>query len=71
MGSRALRSSATIAIDAQSDSASIPVLTAGHRPAARPAGGRAAVWLDREYLKMKYQFTAIVYMVRQCTRRIR
>ena len=44
VGSRALRSSATIAIDAQSDSASIPVLTAGHRPAARLAGGRAAVW---------------------------
>ena len=45
VGSRRLWSSATIAIDAQSDSASIPVLTASHRPAARPAGGRAAaVW---------------------------
>jgi hypothetical protein len=31
VGSSALRASATIAIDAQSDSASIPVLAAGHR----------------------------------------
>ena len=31
-------------IDAQSDFTSIVVLSASHRPAARPAGGRAAVW---------------------------
>ena len=43
-GSRPLRTSGATPIDAQSDFTSIAVLTASHRPAARPGGGRAAVW---------------------------
>ena len=43
-GRRPLWAPGAAPIDAQSDFASIAVLTASHRPAARPAGGRAAVW---------------------------
>ena len=43
-GRRPLWAQGAAPIDAQSDFASIAVLTASHRPAARPAGGRAAVW---------------------------
>ena len=43
VGRRPLWAPAVAPIDAQSDFTSITVLTASHRPAARPAGGRAAV----------------------------
>ena len=43
-GRRPFWTPAVAPIDAQSNSASIAVLTASHRPAARPAGGRAVVW---------------------------